>query len=450
MHVKKDQISATRIKLTISPDNLQLNKGRQLAIKELGKSVKISGFRPGKAPAHLIEKYLDPFGYRNTFLQNTIEASLSQALTEGKIKNVSRPEVIITKYNEANELEFEAEFDVLGDIKLIDYTKIKLLPKKTVVSDKDIDETIEVLRTKLAEFEDVQRKSKLTDRVIIDFQGFNYKTKEEVKGAHGESFPLVLGSNSFIKGFEENLVGLKTRDKTSFTVTFPSDYDVALLKNRKVTFNVTIIQVQKVIKPKIDDQLAKMVGLFESIEQLKEDIKQHLKEERTSESLKDFNTQLLQKIIQETDVEIPKSLIDFEGQRLLDAERRNLVYRGETWKEHLKNEGLSEEEHKKELDISAKNNIIASLSLSEIAKKEGISLTSEEIDQEIQYRQQLYNDREMSDMLKTSEARKIIADNLLVQKTINKVRQYTEANNRKTNKSKTIITKKDKKNKKDK
>src|SRR5205807_1056862 len=140
-------------------------------------------------------------------------------------------------------------------------------------------------------------------------------------------YPLQLGSNTFIPGFEENLVGFKADDKTEFTLTFPKDYGAKELQNRKVTFSITVNKVQKVVEPKLDDAFAATVGPFKTVKELREDIKRQLEQERGYEKERQYENQLLERIAEKAEVAIPKALVDDEITRIEDQEKQNTAYR---------------------------------------------------------------------------------------------------------------------------
>src|SRR5690606_38690098 len=181
-----------------------------------------------------------------------------------KLRPVSRPSVNLKKFVPFTTLEFEAEVEVLGTVKLPNYKTMTKSVKKPEVTTKDVDAVIADIKTRMAEKKDVKRAAKEGDQVWIDFKGVDAKG-QPVKGADGKEYPLVLGSDTFIPGFEKNLIGQNAGDKKTFTLTFPKDYGVKALANKKVTFTVTVTKVQEVIEPKVDNAFASRLGRFQSL-----------------------------------------------------------------------------------------------------------------------------------------------------------------------------------------
>jgi trigger factor len=265
MQITTDQLAPTKLKLTITADQAELDTIKQHVLKNLAKNVKVQGFRAGKAPAHLVEKNTDPAVLQSEFLDHAINDLYVGLVEQQNLRPVAQPQINVTKFVPFTTLEFSAEVEVVGKIVLADYKKIKLTKAAVSVAAKDIDEVLANLQTRAAVKEPVKRAAKNGDEVVIDFTGTDAKTKEPIDGADGSDYPLLLGSNSFIPGFEEELIGLKADAKKSFDITFPKDYGAAELQNRKVTFAVTVKQVQELVKAKLDDAFAATVGPFKTV-----------------------------------------------------------------------------------------------------------------------------------------------------------------------------------------
>jgi len=238
---------------------------------------------------------------------------------------------------------------------------------------------------------------------------------------------LLLGSNTFIPGFETNLIGMKPAEEKTFTLTFPKDYGVKTLQNRKVDFTVTIKKVQEMVEPKIDDEFAAKVGPFKNVEEMKADIKKQLQTEKDYQGDREYTDELLTKIKKESKAAIPDSLIDEQLERLLGDHKQNAMYRGTTWQEFLEGEGKTEEEYKKTLRPDAELRVKAGLVLGEIAEKEGIEVTPEELEVRMQILKSQYPDEKMQAELDKPEARREIASRMVSEKTVDKLVGYATA-----------------------
>lgn len=428
MQIKKTYSNPTTVQLEITADADAMSRIKTQVLKHMSKDhVKMAGFRSGKAPLSLVEKQVDQSLLQSEFLERAINELYSEAAMQERIRPVSQPEVSITKFVPFTTLEFVATVEAIGEIKLPDYKKIKLAKEPVKVTADDVKSVIDDLKTRIADKKDVTRAAKKGDEVIIDFAGVDAKTKEAIAGADGKGYPLQLGSDTFIPGFEDNVVGMKPGETKSFDLTFPKDYGVKALQDRKVTFEVTANKVQEVIEPKVDDAFAAKVGPFKTVQELKDDIKRQLTAEREQQNDAQYQNELLQKIAEKTEADVPKMLVDEEIERQEQRERQNLAYRGQTWEEHLKEEGLTAEEHRENNRPAAELNVKAGLVLSEIADAENIQVTPEELELRMQLLKGQYTDPAMQAELSKPESRRDIMSRLLTEKTIARLSEYALA-----------------------
>jgi trigger factor len=426
MQVKSEQPTPTSVKLTVTGASDELENIKQHVLNDLSKSVKVPGFREGKAPANLIEKQVDQATMQAQFLDHAVNDLYGDVVRQENLRPISQPQISVTKFVPYSTLEFTAEVEVVGDIKLADYKNIKLTPKKIEVGAEEVTTVINNLRQRAAIKTDVDRPAKKGDEVTIDFNGTDSKTKEAIPGTDGTGYPLVLGSGNFIPGFEEELIGAKVGEERTFDVTFPKDYGVADLQSRKVTFKVMIHKVQELQEPKLDDTFAASVGPFKSVADLKADIKKQLKAEKEQEAWRAYDNELLEKIASKSTVSIPKALVEEEIDRIEDEEKRNLVYRGQTWQEHLDAEGLTAEQHREKQRAGAELRVKGGLVLGEISQKEGIEVTPEELEVRIQLLKGQYPDPTMQAELDKPESRRDIHSRMMTEKTLDALRAYAQ------------------------
>jgi trigger factor len=424
MQVSRTNISDTEIKLVITATEAELQTLKQHVLTHFRSRVKIAGFREGKAPMELVEKHADPVQLQTEFLEEAVQNLYVQALDNENIRPVDRPEVQLKKFVPYTALEFEVAVPIVGAIKLPDYKKIKHAKEVVKITDKDVDDVISALQKRMSEKKDVDRAAAADDQVWIDFKGVNEKG-EPVNGADGKDYPIILGSNTFIPGFEDNVVGMSVGEEKSFTLTFPKDYGVKALANKKVTFTVTVTKVQEVIEPKVDDEFAAKAGPFKTVKELKEDIKKQVQSERQYEADRNFEAELIRQISQKTSVALPQVLIEEQIERYLRELKQNVAYRGMTWQEYLEAEGMSEEDYKQNVvQPQAEERLKASLVLAEIAEKEGLEVTPEELEVRMQILKGQYQDAAMQTELEKPEARRDIAARMLTEKTIARLIDY--------------------------
>lgn len=424
MHSELKKLSETKIQLTVSAVEEDLKPYKNKALEKLASQVKIPGFRGGKAPISLIEKNVDQTQLQTEFLDEALTGLYGEAASAQKVRPISRPEVNVKKFVPFTVLEFEVSTEIVGKIKLADYKKIKLAKDKAAVVAKDVDEVIKSLQKQVAEKKEVQRAAKKTDEVWIDFRGVDAKGVP-VNGADGKDYPLVLGSKTFIPGFEENIEGLKPGDEKTFTLTFPADYGVKTLANKKVTFTITVKKVQEIEEPEVDDTFAGKVGPFKTLKELKDDIKKQLTIEKRNELERKYQNELVGKIADKSEVAIPDVLIEQQMGYNLDELKRNLTYRGQTYQEFIAAEGLTEDQYRETvLKPQAELFVKTSLVLSEIAEAEQLFITPEELEIRMQLLKGQYQDPAMQANLDKPESRSDIASRMLTEKVLIKLQEY--------------------------
>lgn len=423
MQVKVTHPDSTKAVITVIATEAELRAIKEQVIGGFQVSVKVPGFRDGKVPLTVLEKHIDANQLQTEFLEQALQQLYSQAVLSKKLRPVDRPNITLKKFVPFTALEFEATVDIVGDFKMADYKTIRVAKKPVAISDGEIAEVIKSLQERFAEKKDTSRAARNGDQIWIDFKGTDANDKP-VKGAEGKNYPLVLGSKKFIPGFEENLLGLKANDDKTFTLKFPADYGVSALANKKVTFTVNVTKVQEVLSPKADDLFAAKIGPFKTVAELKEDIKKQLTIERQQEAEREYESEIITAISAKSSMQIPKALIDDQMERLEQDERQNLTYRGQTWEEHLTEEGVSAEEHKEKKRPEAEARLKASLVLAEVAEAEELHVMPEELEIRMQALKSQYKDPQMQAELDKPESRRDIAGRLLTEKTLQRLKEY--------------------------
>ncbi|HPR09795.1 MAG TPA: trigger factor [Candidatus Saccharibacteria bacterium] len=423
MHISKKSITPTKIELTVTAEAAELAATKATVLTELGKSLNLAGFRKGHAPQALIEKSVDQGELQSRFLDAVVNELFVGAVAADKLRPVATPEVSVTKFVPFTEVECKYTVDILGEAKLADYKNFSFKKESVSVSDKDVASVIEDLRARSAEKSEVKRAAKNGDEVVIDFVGVDAKSKQAIEGAAGNDFPLVIGSNTFIPGFEPELVGLKADDKKTFTVTFPKDYGAKELQNKKVSFTVTVKKVNEVKLPEVNDEFAVKLGP-KTVADLKTDIHAQLVAEKENQAERALESQLLQVLTEKSSIEIPTAMVDEEIERMLAEEKRNLLYRGQTWQEHLDAEGKTEEEHREDQRPQATMRVKSGVLLGEVSQAEGLTVTDEELQTHLAQLKQQYTDPTMQAELAKPENHRDIASRILTEKTIQLLKEY--------------------------
>jgi trigger factor len=423
MRVSRTDISPTNITFVVEGEAADLEPIYQHVLSHFRRNVKVPGFREGKAPANLIEKHVNQQAFLDEFMEHALNELYRRAVDQEGVRPVHTPNVQLKKFVPYTQLEFEAETEILGPVKLPNYKSMKLQKKKIEISTKDVNDVIKSLQSRMAERSDVKRAAKSGDELIIDFAGSDEGGKL-IAGANGKDYPLQLGSKTFIPGFEENLIGAKAGDTKEFEVTFPKDYGVEALQSKKVKFSVDIQKIKELKEPKADDDFAKKAGPFSNLAELKADIKKQLKAERQQQAETEYQNELVRKISDKTQLEVPKSLVEDENLHLEEQEKQNLAYRGQTWQEHLTAEGVTEAEHRQRHYSEALERVKIGLVLSEIAEREGLQVTPEELEIRLQILKGQYQDSQMQAELDKPENQRDIESRLMTEKTLARLTEY--------------------------
>ncbi len=424
MQVKRTNISDTKVKLSISASQAYLAPIKEQVLMQLSQKVKLPGFREGKAPLNLVEKNVDPQALQTEFLDFAMGQLYNEAIKTEKLRTFDRPQVTLKKFVPFSDVEFEAEVEVLSPVKLGDYKKIKKSLKTTEVTDKEVNDVVENLRNRMAEKKEVKRLAKNGDEVIIDFEGFNTK-KEAIKGADGKDFPLLLGSDTFIPGFEKNLIGMKAGDKKTFDLTFPKDYRATSLAGTKVNFKVSVNKVNELVKPDANDEFAQKVGDFKTLLDLKADVKKQLELEKANEAQTKLETEIITELRDKSTASIPEALIADQTTRELAELKQSLAGQGLTYDEFLELEGMSAQVYEeKVVKPRARQKIKTSLVLAEVSEAEGLEVAPEELAAYIDQLRAQYTDEAMQAEFEKPEVQQDLASRLLTEKTINALVGY--------------------------
>jgi trigger factor len=421
MKVTRKNLSTTKVELTISLSQKELKGAEQVALVHLGNEMKVPGFRKGKVPTKVVKQQVPGEELDSHTMSDAINRAVPEAFAGENLQPLDRPEVSVKKYVPGQELEFTAEVEVLAPIKLGDYKKLKVTKPKITVVKKDVDEVIERMRTSFSEKKDVKRAAKDGDEATIDFKGFDSKG-EAFAGGEGKDYPLVIGSKSFIPGFEEGLVGKKAGDVFDLPVTFPADYQAAHLAGQKCKFEVKIKSIKEVVLPKVDDEFAKKCGPFQSVAELQADIKNEIKAQREHEAGDVLKDQLVEQLVKSSKVETPEVLISDQMKNIETDFTQNLAARGMSIDQYLTDKKMTREEWEKtELRDAATQRIKSALVLAEVSKLEEINVDEDDVEVRHQQLLQQYPDPNMRLQLETPEAKNDIRNRLATEKTLDRL-----------------------------
>ena len=414
-------LSDTKVELTISLDKAELVAAEQVALTKLAQNMKVQGFRQGKVPVSVAAKNVSPEALSQQTLEDALSKAVADAFTTEKIQALDRPSVEVKKFVPGQELEFTAESQIIPKVTLGDYKKLTAKKEKTSVTKKDVDEIVERMRTSLAEKSDVTRAAKNGDETIIDFIG----KRDDVAfdGGTATDYALTLGSNSFIPGFEEAIVGKKPGETFDVELTFPDDYHAADLKGAAVTFTTTLKSIKEAKLPELNDEFAAKCGPFTSIDEMLADIKRELGDQKDREATDKLKDALVTELIEKSTVPVPEVLVKDQEESIERDMTQNLMYQGMNLDMYLESQKMTKEEWlDKEVQPTAEKRVKAGLILAELSKELKIEATNQELEDHVQkYKQQYANNPDAIKQMDTPEARRDIANRLLTEKTVDQL-----------------------------
>ncbi len=349
--------------------------------KNVGK-INVQGFRRGKAPRQIIEKFYGSEGFYEDAINIALPDAYDKAIEEKNIEAVAQPEIDVKDISRENGVVFTAKVVVKPEFELGEYKGVEVSKVIHRTTEKEINGEIEKIRERNARMVSVDdRAAKLDDTVNIDFEGFCDGVAFE--GGKGENFDLKLGSGQFIPGFEDQLVGKSIGDEVDVNVTFPKEYHEEKLKGKPALFKVKIngIKVQEL--PELDDEFAKDVSEFDTFDEFKADLTKKLKESNKEKSKKELEEKILETICNNTEIDIPEEMFDNAVNGQLREFAMQLRYQGIDLEQYAKYTGVTVDGLKAQMRPEAEKSVKRSLVLEKIAKVENIQVSEEEIDDEL-------------------------------------------------------------------
>lgn len=422
MKTSVKHLSKTRVILTISLGKSELEAAEQVALVKLARDVKVPGFRKGKVPPSVAAKSVDPTLLAQETADNALSKAVAEAFISENIQALDRPEVELKKFVPSQEMEFTAEVDIVPPVKLGNYKKLGVKSEKVAVTAKEVDEIIERMRSGMAERKEVKRAAKNGDIVVIDFVG--KKDGVAFEGGKAENYDLELGSDSFIPGFEEGLVGLKAGDKKDLKLKFPDSYHVAELAGADVVFETEVKKVEEKQLPPLNDEFAKKAGAgadVKTLADLKKDIKKELTAQKEREAIERRKDDLVQALVEKSDVEPPEVLVNDQLRSIEQDMQQNLMYRNITLDQYLTTQGFKDQDEwrKKEVTPAAEKRVKAGLVLAELSKELKVTASDEEKEVHLnRYKMQYANNPEMVKRFDEPEVQRDIYNRLLTEKTV--------------------------------
>ena len=419
MKVTRDKTENSQILLTVEMEPLEVEESVDKAYHRLVKKMSVPGFRKGKAPRMVLERYIGREGLLEDALEHLIPEAYENAIKEQEIEPFARPSIEIEK---TDPVVFKATVPLPPAVELKDYHHIRVKPEPVKLTEKDVDAVIEQLRHQRAVWEPVERAVEFNDLVVMDVESsVEDKTFINEKGAQ---YQVVQGLSFPVQGFPEQLVGMQRDEEKEFKLQFPKDYPKKEMAEKEASFKVRIVEVKQEKLPELNDEFAKEVNAdFKSVDFLRERVSADLKLRAEDKSREDFEEQVIGAVVKLAKVEFPPILVDVEVDHLLSQQLRRWQAEGKGLEEYLASVNKTEEEVRKELRPLATERVTRSLVLGKVVQEEKIEVSDSEVDTEIENVTggATENKEELSKALNTQQSRESIEQLLITRKTIQRL-----------------------------
>nr|WP_263325526.1 trigger factor [Neobacillus sp. Marseille-Q6967] len=391
MTAKWEKLEGNRGVLTVEVSAEEVNKGLDAAFQKVVKQVNVPGFRKGKMPRPMFEKRFGVEALYQDALDILLPEAYGNAIEETGIDPIDRPDIDIEQMEKGKDLIFKATVQVKPEVKLGDYKGLEIEEFDATVTDEDVAKELETLQSRQAELVVKEEgTAELGDTVIIDFEGF--VDGEAFEGGKAENHSLELGSGSFIPGFEEQLVGVKTGESKEVEVTFPEEYHAAELAGKPAVFKVTVHEIKGKELPELDDEFAKDVDdEVETLDALKEKIKNRLVDSKKHEAEHHVRDSVVEKAAENAEVEIPEVMITSEVNRMLQEFEQRLQMQGMNLELYFQFSGQDENALREQMKEEAAKRVKVNLTLEAIAKAENLEVTDEDVNSELEKMAAMYN-----------------------------------------------------------
>ena len=386
MKVSAEKIENQKVVLTIEVVAAELDKAEERACKRFASQVNIPGFRKGKAPRKIVEQHVG----KQTVLQEAFDyfiapEALAEALKDQKMEDiVTRPDIETVTLEEGKDVVFKATVVPRPEVNLGEYKGLKIAKDEVKVTDEDVDNQLKHMADHQAKMVEAPEGAAVEDGdfTTLDFKGF--VDGEAFEGGEGKDYPLQIGSNSFIPGFETQLIGAKVGEEKDVNVKFPEEYHAKELAGKDATFKCTIRSIKHKELPAIDDAFAKAASKFETLDELKADIRKNLTENAERKAENDRKAEALETASKNITVDIPPVMVDNEVTRMLREMEMRLAQQGMQLEQYLQFAGTDIAKLREQYRETAEKNVRTGLMLEEVAKAENIKVEAADLDKEVE------------------------------------------------------------------
>ncbi|MBE6051312.1 MAG: trigger factor [Clostridium sp.] len=419
MEAKMEKIEANLVKIEVRVEAEKFDAALKKAYNKNKAHFNVQGFRKGKVPMAMVKKFYGVEVLFDDAINFSIDETYGKALAENDIKPVDYPKIDIVEIGEGKDLVYTAEVTVYPEVKLGEYKGLEVKKNSYEVTEEEVQKQLESIQEKNAR---VETKTEGTvekgDIAVIDFKGFI--DGEAFEGGEGTDYSLEIGSGSFIDTFEDQLVGLKAGENKEVKVTFPEGYGKEELNGKPATFEVTVKEIKVKELPELDDEFAKEVSEFDTLAELKEDIKKKAEEHNAQKADREFENDVITAAVETATIDLPEVMVEKEIDAMIGDLENRLRYQGLTLDQYMEFTGSSVDKMRDYMKENADKKVRADLVLDAIAKAENIEATEEEIKEKALELAKMYSATEhekMADMLVNTQGAMLSRD-IVIAKTV--------------------------------
>ena len=418
MSVKVETLEKNMAKLVIEVPAEELEKALQAAYNKNKSKISIPGFRKGKVPRQMVEKMYGPGFFYEDAANMLIPVEYEKAADECGLELVSRPVIDIEQIEKGKPFIFTAEVAVKPEVTLGEYKGLEVAKTDVEVSDEEVAAELEKEREKNARTISVEdRAVENGDMIMLDFEGFVNGVAFD--GGKGENYPLTIGSNAFIPGFEEQLVGAKIGEDVEVNVTFPEEYQAPELAGCAAVFKCKVNEIKVKELPELDDDFAQDVSKFDTLDEYKEDVKAKLAANKADAAKRAKEDAVIEKIIENAQMDIPEAMIDTQARQLVDEFAQRIQAQGLSFEQYLQFTGMTLDTALEQMKPNAVKRIQSRLVLEAVVKAENIEVSEEDVKAEIAKMAETYKmDADKLAEIMSEEEKKQIQMDMAIEKAV--------------------------------
>lgn len=376
-----EEIEKNKVLLKVEVPSSEVDEEIKKVCGQIANKLRVPGFRPGKIPVKVVKSRVGMDAIYNELLQGALPMYYQKAVKETGIDPISQPEVDVVQIEEGKPLKFNAKVEVKPEAKLGKYKGIQVSKEKIEIKDEWIDQQVQTLRNRFAQLESVERAIKKEDSVLINFEGT--VGGKPFEGGSAEDYLLEIGSKSFVGDFEEQLEGARKGDILDIRVDFPKDYGSPETAGKKAKFKVLVKEVKQKNLPELNDDFAKEVSEFDTLEELKKDIFGKLTNNKEQQIDFKFRMDILDKVVEGSEVEVPETMVKSRKEYKMQEIAESLKKQGLNLDEYFKSTKQDKDEFEKGVQKEAIEELKREVILDAISKTENLEITDEETDNEI-------------------------------------------------------------------